>query len=134
MLGDQIGEEHGKVTTMRVLASSEGGPKVEVSIRTNVKLLGVDVNNLGTYASALQPGGFLYGEGQGIISGKGGDMVTWKGTGTGRLKPGGGASYRGAVYFSNGTAKLARLNGMAVVFEHETDADDNVSSKYWEWK
>ena len=84
--------------------------------------------------SAVQPGGFLYGEGQGIISTQEGDMVTWKGQGAGKMKPGGGASYRGAIYFQNGSGKLARLNGTAAVFEHESDANDNVTSKYWEWK
>ena len=78
--------------------------------------------------------GFLYGEGQGIISTQEGDMVTWKGQGAGKMKPGGGASYRGAIYFQNGSGKLARLNGTAAVFEHESDANDNVTSKYWEWK
>ena len=133
MLGDLIGEEQGKVTTIRVL-ESDGGPKVEVTIRTNAKVLGMEANNLGSYSSAAQPGGFLYGQGQGIVTTKGGDMATWTGSGTGRMKPGGGVSYRGAVYFRSASGNFARLNGMAVVYEHETDANDNVSTKYWEWK
>ena len=133
MLGDLIGEEQGKVTGIRVL-ESDGGPRVEVTIRTNAKILGLEANNLGSYCSALQPGGFLYGEGQGFVSTKEGDMATWTGSGTGRMKPGGGASYRGSVYFRSASGRFARLNGMAVVYEHETDANDNVATKYWEWK
>src|SRR5436190_6469633 len=134
MLGELIGEEQGKITAMRVLDSGGGGPKVEVNMRTNVKILGLAGVNLGTYSSAVQPGGFLFGEGQGIVSSEAGDMVTWKGQGAGKMKPGGGASYRGAIYFQNGLGKLAALNGTAAVFEHESDANDNVASKYWEWK
>ena len=133
MLGELIGEEQGKVTGIRVL-ESDGGPKVEVTFRTNVKILGIEAHNLGSYWSAVQPGGFLYGEGQGITTTKEGDMATWKGQGAGRMKPGGGVSYRGSVYFLSASAKLARLNGMAVVYEHDTDANDNVATKYWEWK
>jgi hypothetical protein len=134
MLGDQIGEEQGKVTSLRVLDSGGGGPKVEVTIRTNAKILGVAAVNLGTYYSAVQPGGSLYGEGQGVVSTQEGDMVTWKGQGAGKMKPTGGASYRGAIYFQNGSGKLAKLNGTAAVYEHDSDANDNVTTKYWEWK
>jgi hypothetical protein len=133
MLGDLIGEEQGKVTGIRVL-ESDGGPKVEVTIRTNAKVLGIEANNLGSYWSAVQPGGFVYGEGQGFITTKQGDVLTWTGSGTGRMKPGGGVSYRGVVYFRHVSEKFARLNGVAAAFEHETDANDNVSTKYWEWK
>lgn len=134
MLGDLIGEEQGKVTTLRVLDSGGGGPKVEVSFRTNAKILGVAAVNLGTYWSAVQTGGFLYGEGQGIVTTQEGDMVSWKGQGAGKMQPGGGASYRGAIYFQNRSGKLAKLNGTAAVYEHASDASDNITTKYWEWK
>ncbi len=132
MLGDLIGEEAGKVTGFRVL--DEAGPKVEVSIQTKGKLLGSDYQGRVTYSSAMQPGGFLYGAGQGIYMTLGGDMAVWKGHGTGRLTPGGGASWRGALHFMNATGKLAKLTGTVVVFEHNSDANDNVASKIWEWK
>ncbi len=132
MLGDQIGEETGKVTGFRVLDAA--GPKVEVSIRTQGKILGSDYEGRTTYWSGMQPGGFLYGEGQGMYMTAGGDIAVWKGQGTGRLSPGGGVSYRGAVHFQSATGKLAKLAGTVGVFEHSTDANDNVSSKIWEWK
>ena len=132
MLGDQIGEETGKVTGFRVLDAA--GPKVEVSIQTKGRLLGSEYQGRATYSSGMQPGGFLYGEGQGMYMTMDGDMAVWKGQGTGRITPGGGASYRGAIHFSSGTGKLARLAGTVGVFEHSTDANDNVTSKVWEWK
>ena len=132
MLGDQIGEETGKVTGFRVL--DPAGPKVEVSIRTKGTILGNDYEGRTTYWSGMQPGGFLYGEGQGMYMTQDGDMAVWKGQGSGRRNPGGGVSYRGAIHFLNATGKLARLAGTVGVFEHGTDASDNVTSKVWEWK
>ena len=132
MLGDQIAEETGKVTGFRVLDPT--GPKVEVSIRTKGKILGSDYEGRATYWSGMQPGGFLYGEGQGMYMTQDGDMAVWKGQGTGKLAPGGGVSYRGAIHFQSATGKLAKLAGTVGVFEHSTDSNDNVASKVWEWK
>jgi hypothetical protein len=49
MLGDQIGEESGKVTGFRVVDAA--GPKVEVSIHTKGKILGTDYQGRATYTS-----------------------------------------------------------------------------------
>jgi hypothetical protein len=103
-------------------------------MRTEGTILGQASVGRGSYWSAVQPGGYLYGEGQGIVMTASGDMATWTGSGTGRMKPGGGASYRGAVYYRSATGQLARLTGMAVVYEHDSDANDNVTTKLWEWK
>ena len=131
MLGDQIAEETGKVTGFRVLDTA--GPKVEVSIRIQGKILDTDYQGRATYSSQIQPGGFLFGEGQGVYMAQDG-MAVWKGQGTGRLNPGGGASYRGSIHFVSAAGKLSKLAGMVGVFEHSTDANDNVTSKLWEWK
>jgi hypothetical protein len=61
-------------------------------------------------------------------------MATWIGQGTGKFKPGGGVSYRGALHFRAATGALAKLAGTVAVFEYETDAHDNTSAKMWEWK
>jgi hypothetical protein len=131
MLGDQISEETGKITSFRVLDAA--GPKVEISFRTTGKVLGVDYQARGTYWSQMQPSGSLYGEGQGAYVTQDG-MAVWKGMGSGKLNPAGGASYRGSIHFVTATGKLAKLAGMVGVFEHATDANDNVTSKVWEWK
>ena len=62
------------------------------------------------------------------------DRATVVSQGAGRFKAGGGTSWRGAAYWQTASPKLARLNGIAVLFEYETDANDNVSWKVWEWK
>ena len=133
MLGEQIGESRGKRTARRVL-SVDGGFKVEVSFESIGKLLGLDVNEVGTYCSASRPDGSLYGEGQGVVLLPDGEGVTWKGQGVGKFVGGGAVSYRGAVYYSSVSPKLARLNTVAAVFEFEVDAQGNTHSKLWEWK
>jgi hypothetical protein len=65
---------------------------------------------------------------------KDGEMLTWTGNGVGKMTARGGASYRGVLYYQTPSQKLARLNGMAVVFEYEVDENDNSHSKIWEWK
>jgi hypothetical protein len=38
------------------------------------------------------------------------------------------------VTFQSAPPKLSRLVGMCVVVESETDANQNISAKLWEWK
>src|SRR5438445_13880859 len=109
MLGDQIAEETGKVTGFRVLDAA--GPKVEVSIQTKGKILGSDYQGRASYTSEIQPGGFLFGQGQGAYM-TGDGMAVWKGQGTGRFNPGGGVSYRGSLHFVSASGKLENFDGM----------------------
>jgi hypothetical protein len=133
MLGEQILELTGKRTGRRVLPTDVGF-KVEVSFEDSGKLLGQQVNNMGTYWSGLRADGSLYGEGQGVVITQDGEVATWKGGGVGKLQSGGAVSYRGAVYYSTASAKLARLNSVALVFEFEVAADGTIRTKGWEWK
>ena len=133
MLGELICELHGKRTGRRVL-STDGGFKAEVSFEDSGMLLGIAVNDIGTYWSASRPDGSLYGEGQGIVLVPDGGAATWKGQGVGKFLAGGAVSYRGALYYSTANPKLARLNTIAGVFEFDVDGDGNTHSKIWEWK
>jgi hypothetical protein len=134
MLGEQIGEERGKITGRRVLKSEGQGLKVEVSFQASGRFLGSEAFDMGTYWSEVQPNGMLYGEGQGIIRTANGEMVQWTGAGRGQFTAQGGVSFRGAVYYQTASESLARLNGVAIVYEHESDRDDNLTTRYWEWK
>ena len=133
MLGELINESHGKRTGRRVLATSPTF-KVEVSFEDSGKLLGVEINNIGTYWAEGRPDGSLYGEGQGLVIAQSGETATWKGQGVGKFTGGGAVSYRGALYYSTASPKLARLNTIAAVFEFDVDADGNTYTKSWEWK
>jgi hypothetical protein len=133
MLGELISESHGKRTSRRVLSASPGF-KVEVSFEAVGKLLGIEAHTIATYWSEGRPDGSLYGEGQAVVVTREGEAATWKGQGVGKLLPDGSVSYRGAVYYSTASPKLARLNTVATVFEFEVDANGNTSEKSWEWK
>ena len=135
MLGEQIGEETGQITAMRVLPAEDAGPRVEVSFQSSGTLLDAHVNDMGTYISVTRPDGTLFGDGQGIAMTEDGEVATWRGAGVGRFTGQGGAvSWRGAIYFQTTSERLARLNGIAVVFEFETDQSGKVAVKTFEWK
>ena len=135
MLGEQIGEETGQITGMRVLPDQGHAAKVEVSFQQTGTLLGAHVNDMGTYISVTRPDGTLFGDGQGVTMTEDGEMATWRGQGVGRFTGRGGAvSYRGAIYYQTTSERLARLNSIAVVFEYESDESGKTAAKAYEWK
>jgi hypothetical protein len=133
MLGEQIGEGTAKVLVRRVLPG-EGPPHVEVSVQGMGKLLGVEVRGNSTYVATIRPDGTLFADGQGIEIGKGGETAGWKGQAVGQLVGTGAVRYRGAMYYETQAEAWKRLNGVAVVFEYEADADGNGKLKAWEWR
>jgi hypothetical protein len=132
MLSEQIYTGQGKRTARRVLNTQPF--TVEVSFEDKGTLLGLEGANIGTYTSSPRPDGTLAGEGQGIFASVDGEVLTWKGIGTGRLKPGGAVSYRGALTFSATSQRMSRLNLIAGVFEFDVDEAGNTTSRIWEWK
>jgi len=134
MLGEQIGEERGQVLVRRVLPG-DGPPKVEVSFEAQGQLVGISTTDLGTYTSTIQPDGSVYGEGSGLIrSTDNKEIATWRGSGVGNFRQDGGIDYRGAIYYQSQTPGLARLNGIAALFEYTVDASGKTESKLTEWK
>jgi hypothetical protein len=135
-LGEQIADERGNITSMRVIPGVDGqSPKVEVSFQAAGEILGIQATDLGTYSVVTRTDGFFYGEGQGIITTKDGETAIWKGNGVGRPTGRGSAvSWRGAVFYQSSSERLKRLNGVAGIFEHETDENGNTSGRIYEWK
>ena len=133
MLGEQIGEETGKVMVRRVI-SVDSGTKVEVTTQSTGKLLGVETRNTVTYSAGIRPDGSLYGEAHGLVVGKGGEQASFKAAGVGKLLDGGAVSYRGASYYYSDSPNFRRLNAIAVVYEYSADAEGNTKSKAWEWR
>jgi len=134
MLGEKIGSEAGKVTSQRVLPNPGGGPKMETTFRATGTLVGVSHTTTGTYCAVVRGDGTLYGEGQAVVMGKGGEMATWVGQGVGTLAEDGSVRYRGAVYYQSASPAWARLNRVAAVFEFEMDPQGNCRDESWEWK
>jgi hypothetical protein len=134
MLGDQIGEEHGQVTTMRVLPFEGPLTRMEVSFQAQGRLLEHEMTDIGTYISTLRPDGTLFGEGQGVTMGSDGAGVRWIGQGSGHFTAPGRVSWRGTIHYSNGTAALASLNGLCAAFEYEVDESGKTDARLFEWK
>ena len=132
MLGELIGEVHGKQVGARVV--DEHG-KVEVSTQESGKLLGMEAQNWTTFSVVARPDGTLWGEGQGAGTTRDGEPFTFRGQGVGVMTGRGmGATYRGAIYYQSPSPKLARLHKVAGVFEYDVDENGNTHAKIWEWK
>lgn len=135
MIGEMISDLHGKVTVIRILPQLATTPKIETSISQSGKMLGLDVTDMTTYSSIMQPNGVLYGEGNGVAMSKSGDMAMYKASGLGKMTGKGSAvSFRGIIYFQTMSQKWASLNGTPVVFEYETDENGDTTAKTWAWK
>ena len=136
MLGEKLGEEHGKVTGRRVLPGDDYRyVKMEVSFETSCTILGHEGMNMGTYTVFERIPGQLYGEGRGIFMTMDGQGAIWNGHGVGRMTGEGmGIAFAAAIAFQTDSEKLARLNGVLALVEHTTDNDGNAHSTLFEWK
>lgn len=132
MLGELLGETRGKRIVRRVLSVNPS--KIEVSFEDAGKMLGVQVSGFGTYTSEVRADGSLAGAGSGLYLVAGGEVLSWEGSGIGKLGEGGAVSYRGILYYRTTSPKLAKLNNAAGVFEYEVDAKGKTHAKVWEWK
>jgi hypothetical protein len=134
MLGEKLGEEHGRVTTQRVLPG--GDPRyvsLEISFETEITLLGKQGRNIGTYTAFERVPGQIYAEGQGICMFGDGSSAIWNGNGVGHPTADGGLSFAAAVSFQAG-GDLERLNGVLGLVEHQTGADGSAHSTLHEWR
>ncbi len=137
MLGEKIGEERGKITGMRVLPGGDYRYlRMEVTFQAAGKVLGMDQSNVGSYTVFERVPGQIYGEGQGIVMTADGQSAIWNGHGVGRMTGKGmGMSLRFSIaYQAPQGGKLARLNSVLVIGEHEVDENGNAHTTVWEWK
>ena len=133
MLGEKIGHESGTITSRRVL-SVDGPPTVEISFAAEGEILGVTHRTLGTYSSQVRSDGTIFGQGQGLLMGAGGEMATWKGSGVGTFNDQGGTDFRGAIYYHSASTAWAQLDKVAGVFEYSEKADGSTRAEVWEWR
>jgi hypothetical protein len=135
MLGEKIGEEHGKVTGRRVLPGDADVRWVtmEISYETQGTLLGQAGRNASTYTIVERGPGQIYGTGQGIFMTLDGQAAIWNGHGVARVDATGSIHVAASVAFQTTSEKLAKLNGVLVLVEHHTDMENNASSDLFEW-
>lgn len=137
MLGEQISEGRGKVTSQRVLPGDDYRyVKVEITFEEQGTLFGQQATNFGTYTVYERVPGQLFGTGQGIVGTKDGEGAIWTGHGVGRMTGEGmGMSFRFSLAFQAGAeGKLSKLNGMLLVGEHEVSENNETQTKGWEWQ
>jgi hypothetical protein len=127
MLGEQITEFKGKITSQRVLESE--GPTMETSLSfTTVRV--TPAKETVTFGGKPTSPGVIHGEGQGVIMAAETEVATFPAEAFGRISPSRGVKSRGAHFnrtSSNG--KLEFLNNVVGIFESEIDSEGNVAQK-----
>lgn len=134
MLGEKLGSMQASTTT-KTLPVEGSLPKFETSMEGSGILAGVDVTSMATYYANMRADGTLYGEcpNQGVIMAQDG-VATFRASGVGVFTAEGGASFRGVAYFQTSAPSLVCLNGTAVVYEWDVDANGGATWELWEWK
>jgi hypothetical protein len=134
MLGEQVAELKGKVTSQRVLDVE--GPSIETSVSVSGSLKGAQIKETLTFIGRpTNTSGIIHGKGIGVIMAGESELATYTGEGIGRIDPSGSINWRGSVFYStSSTGKLASLNNLIAVFEAVIDAEGNFTEKTWEWK
>ena len=125
------------VAMTKTLTANGTLPRFEVTVPSGSgTLAGVDiVQMLATYSAEMRADGTLYGEcpNSGLVMAADG-MATFRATGIGTFTEDGGATFKGMVYFQTSAPSLASLNGAAVVYNWDVDAEGNATWELWEWK
>jgi len=135
-LGEQIiPNEQGKVVGVRVLpADGPGLNRIELTFQTQGTILGVGFANTGTVVSTMTPAGGFVSQGQGVALTQDGEPVSWTFQAVGRpTGPNLAGTFRGSVFFQTPSHKLARLNTLCAVVEAETDPNQQMTARLWEW-
>jgi hypothetical protein len=135
-LGNLIYQHKGKITSETVLE----GPTVQTSFASNGTVTGgvtnVNVTEIGTYTTTPRADGILYGEGQGVITGENGEIVTWDSQEIGSMAPNGEITFRGSIFFRtlSPTGSLGFLDNMVGVFIFQVDPSGNTAVEALELK
>jgi|TARA_B110000438_G_C15515864_1_gene521958 hypothetical protein len=135
MLGEKVGSISGP-TSMKALSAVNGSPSFETTASgLSGTLAGTEVSSFATYAATMRADGSFYGEcpNSGVIMAADG-VATFRATGTGAPTADGGFSFRGVAYFEAAAPSLASLNGVAIAYEWDVDANGDASWELWEWK
>jgi hypothetical protein len=134
MLGEQIAELKGKVTSQRVLDIE--GPSIETSVSVSGSLKGIQIKETLTFiGKPTNTRGIIHGKGIGVVMAGESELATYTGEGIGRVDPLGSINWRGSVFYStSSTGKLASINNLIGVFEVVIDTEGNFTEKMWEWK
>jgi len=133
-IGNLIYENNGKITSQTVLE----GPTVQTSFSSNGTILNginsLDVTEIGTYTTTPRSNGIFYGEGQGVITGKNNEILTWTSQEIGTITPEKKIKFNGSIFFRalSPIGNLAFLDNKMGIFTFEVDASKNTLTKVWD--
>jgi hypothetical protein len=132
-IGNLLYENNGEITSQTVLE----GPTVQTSFSSNGTILNginsIDVTEIGTYTTTPRSNGVVYGEGQGVITGKNNEIVTWSSQEIGIITPEKKIKFNGSIFFRalSPIGNLAFLDNKMGIFTFEVDASKNTVTKVW---
>ena len=125
------------VTTARTLPANGTNPVFEVSaISGKGTLAGAEIiQMMATYNAEMGSTGILLGEcpNAGVVIAADG-VATFRATGIGTFTEDGGATFKGVCYFQTSAPSLTKLNGAAIIFNWDVDAEGNAAWELWQWK
>ena len=99
MLGEQIAELKGKVTSQRVLDVE--GPSIETSVSVGGSLKGAQIKETLTFIGRpTNTSGIIHGKGIGVIMAGESELATYTGEGIGRIDHSGSINWRGSLFYS----------------------------------
>ena len=90
---------------------------------------------MATYNAEMGSTGILLGEcpNAGVVIAADG-VATFRATGIGTFTEDGGATFKGVCYFQTSAPSLTKLNGAAIIFNWDVDAEGNAACELWQWK
>ena len=133
MLGDIIYEMTGKKVGWRVLPPDQIGPRMEISYQGTGQLLGIEINETGTYTAVARPNGTFFANTQGICIAKDGGIISWTGQSVGIPEGNGKVSYRGGMFFDSASPEFSQLSTITGISEYEVSENGPLSGKGWDW-
>ena len=134
MIGEMIGELTGKVVGKRIVRCHGSDLKIERTIESKGKVLGMEVTFIATMKGTERTQGGMYSEGNGVMMTMNGEKVILHGSAIGMMGKGGAMSMRGIRYAQTAAPALSRLNNIGLLLEIEILPDGTVHDKMWEWK
>ncbi len=125
-----IGEASGKITAIRVLPSDGPASKLELTFQGRGTMLGMEIDDIGTYTQTTRSGGVLYCEAQVVLITTDGGIANWTGFAVG--KPTGrfpASTWGPCGSVQTASQQLAHLNAVSTVVEYHVDENGNYAWK-----
>lgn len=106
---------------------------MEVTFRASGRLLDIEHTAMATYVAVTRPDGTMFGEGRGTLTTVNGSSATFVAQGAGRPTGPGAVSWRGALYVQTTAPELSQLNGIAVLYEFDSDESGKTKTVLFAW-